>query len=142
MTAITPAAANHEGLDPLASRFVDIESLPWEAAQFPGIEFKTLLIEPGTGLLTALVKMAPGAVLPDHQHVEIEQTYVIEGELVDDDGTVTAGGFVWRPAGSRHAAHAPSGALILGMFIRPNRFFDGDGQTTDMLGRDYDTTWG
>jgi anti-sigma factor ChrR (cupin superfamily) len=100
-----------------------------------------LLIEPDTGLLTALVRMAPGSTLPDHQHVQIEQTYVIDGNLVDEDGTVGTGQFVWRPAGSRHAAHAPEGALILGIFIKPNRFFDSAGDTTDMLGRDYDSTW-
>ena len=85
--------------------------------------------------------MAPGSTLPDHQHVQIEQTYVIDGSLVDEDGAVETGQFVWRPAGSRHAAHAPEGALILGIFIKPNRFFDSLGDTTDMLGRDYDSTW-
>ncbi|GIT47960.1 MAG: hypothetical protein Ct9H300mP13_7560 [Gammaproteobacteria bacterium] len=79
MTAITPGAPNHEGLAPLASRFVNVDGLPWEPSQFPGIDFKTLLIEPDTGLLTALVRMAPGSTLPDHQHVQIEQTYVIDG---------------------------------------------------------------
>ncbi len=39
-----------------------------------------------TGLVTALMRFAPGAVLPDHEHVEIEQTYVREGKLVDKDG--------------------------------------------------------
>ena len=140
MTAITPGAPNHEGLAPLASRFVNVDGLPWEPSQFPGIDFKTLLIEPDTGLLTALVRMAPGSTLPDHQHVQIEQTYVIDGSLVDEDGAVGTGQFVWRPAGSRHAAHAPEGALILGIFIKPNRFFDSSGDTTDMLGRDYDST--
>ena len=141
MTAITPGAPNHEGLAPLASRFVNVDGLSWEPSQFPGIDFKTLLIEPDTGLLTALVRMAPGSTLPDHQHVQIEQTYVIDGSLVDEDGAVGTGQFIWRPAGSRHAAHAPEGALILGIFIKPNRFFDSSGDTTDMLGRDYDSTW-
>ena len=29
--------------------------------------------------MTALMRFAPGAVLPDHEHVNIEQTYVLEG---------------------------------------------------------------
>jgi hypothetical protein len=29
-----------------------------------------------TGLMTALMRFQPGAVLPDHEHVNIEQTYV------------------------------------------------------------------
>jgi anti-sigma factor ChrR (cupin superfamily) len=141
MTALTPNVAGHKGLDPLASRYVDIETLAWEASNFPGVDFKTLLVDPETGILTTLVRMAPGATLPDHEHMEIEQTYVLEGRLIDDDGEVTSGNFVWRPARSRHSAHAPDGALLLGIFLKPNCFFNQDGSQTDFLGRDYDSTW-
>ncbi|MDB5507973.1 MAG: hypothetical protein JWL93_442, partial [Hyphomicrobiales bacterium] len=51
-----------------------------------------------------------------------EQTFVVEGSLVDEDGEVTAGNFVWRPAGSTHVATAPNGALVLCFFLKPNRF--------------------
>jgi len=33
-----------------------------------------------------------------------------------------SGGYVWRPKGSRHMARAPEGCLVLGFFLRPNRF--------------------
>ena len=32
------------------------------------------------------MRLAPGAVLPDHEHVKIEQTYMLEGKLVDKEG--------------------------------------------------------
>ena len=38
-------------------------------------------------------------------------------------GEAGAGSFVWRPAGSRHVARAPNGALVLGFFLQPNKFF-------------------
>ncbi len=119
----TPHATNHGGLSSLASRYVDVDELPWEETRFEGIEFKTLMVEP-EGMLTTLVRMAPGAVLPDHEHVEIEQTWVIEGSLKDDEGEATAGSFVWRPGGSRHTAYAPQGALLLSFFTKPNIFHD------------------
>ena len=141
MTAMTPGAANHDNLKALNSRFVDVDRLPWEPTQFPGIESKTLLVDESTGLMTALMRLSPGARLPDHQHVRIEQTYVLEGHLVDDEGEVTAGNFVWRPAGSRHEAWSPNGGLMLAVFVKPNRFFHDHGPSTDMLGRAYDQTW-
>ena len=70
--------------------------------------------------------MEPGARLPDHEHVEIEQTYVLEGRLVDEQGEATTGNYVWRPSGSRHSAHAPNGALLVSFFLAPNRFFDSE----------------
>ena len=134
---------SHANLPPLASRFVDIERLPWEKTRYPGVETKTLLVDRKTGVLTLLMKMAPGARLPDHEHVEIEQTYVLEGSLHCGEGECKAGEFVWRPAGSRHEAWAgPQGGLMLAMFQVPNRFYDADGRETDFLGNDWQKAWG
>jgi anti-sigma factor ChrR (cupin superfamily) len=115
--------AQHAKLAPLSSRYIDVPSLPWQPTRFPGIEIKVLMEDPDTGLQTVLTRMAPGAVLTDHMHVQIEQSWVLEGSLVDQEGEVTAGNFVWRPAGSRHVARAPNGALVLGFFLKPNTFF-------------------
>ena len=125
MAAATPMLKRQDSLAPLASRFVEVDSLPWKPTQCDGVEMKILLEDPETGLMTALFRWQPGARLPLHEHVEIEQTYVLEGSIVDDEGEVTAGNYVWRPAGNRHAAVAPDGALVLGMFLKPNRFLDG-----------------
>src|SRR3970282_956691 len=114
MPGKTPNAKNHAALPPLASRFVEVGALPWEKTVFPGVEQKTLLIDRDSGLLTVLLKMAPGAKLPDHEHVLIEQTYLLSGTLVCGEGTVTAANFVWLRAGSRHEAWAgPEGNLSI-----------------------------
>lgn len=125
MTAATPMAKNHDGLAGLASRFVDVGALPWKPTPCEGIDMKILLEDPDSGLMTALFRWAPGSTLTLHEHVALEQTFVLEGSLVDDEGEVTAGNYVWRPAGSRHAARAPGGALILSVFLKPNKFLDG-----------------
>lgn len=140
-TAVTPNAANHAGLSAMASRFVSVKDLPWEATSFEGVEAKTLLFEKSSGLLTALLRLAPGAELPDHTHMQIEQTWVIEGRLVCGEGECGPGDFVWRPAGSRHRAWCPDGGLMLGMFQVPNKFHGADGET-DMLGQDWNAVWG
>ena len=124
MTAMTPNAGAHESLGALASRYVDVASLPWVPTRFKGVEIKVLMEDKETGLLTAITRLAPGAVLPDHEHVELEQTYVLEGSLVDAEGAATAGNYVWRPRGSRHHAHSPQGCVTLSFFLKPNKFFD------------------
>lgn len=143
MTAMTPQATNHAGLAPLASRFVKVAALPWEKTRHPGVETRALVADPESGLLTVLTKMAPGARLPDHEHVRVEQTYVLEGALHCDEGVCRAGNFVWRPAGSRHQAWAgPEGCLALAMFQMPNRFYEKDGKVVDFLGNDWQQAWG
>ena len=122
MSARTPDWNAESELKARSSRYVKMDALPWRPAPFPGVEIKVLLEDKDTGLMTSITRMAPGAVLPLHEHADIEQTYVLEGRLVDEEGEVKAGEYVWRPAGSTHVATAPEGALLLGMFLRPNRF--------------------
>ena len=122
MTTLTPDIAGQEMLPPTVSRLVPVDDLPWHPTPFPGIEQKILLKDEKRGLIPALVRMAPGARLPLHEHADVEQTYVLEGSIVDDDGEVTAGNYVWRPPGHRHVARAPNGALVLAFFLRPNKF--------------------
>ncbi len=91
MAATTPHMKDIEILEPLASRYVDVESLPWKPTPSEGIDMKVLLEDKETGLLTALFRWQPGAHLALHEHVEIEQTYVLEGSIEDAEGVVTAG---------------------------------------------------
>jgi anti-sigma factor ChrR (cupin superfamily) len=143
MDAVTPktkpAADEH-------SHIVRPANMEWQQTRFPGCEVKTLLFDANTGLVTALMRFAPGAVLPDHEHVKIEQTFVLEGSLVDKEGPVAglevkAGEFVWREAGSRHVAWSPEGGLTLAMFQIPNRFYEHDGRVTDSAGQDWESLW-
>lgn len=115
----------------LNSVFVDPAQLSWEPTRFPGVFRKVLFEDPERGLLTALFRFEPGARLPLHEHTDVEQTFVLEGSLSDRQGTVRAGGFVWRPAGSRHEAWSEEGCVILAVFQRPNRFFDAGGAASD-----------
>lgn len=124
MVASTPDLENEILLAPLAARYVEVDKLPWRETRWDGIRMKVLLEDKEKGLLTALMEWDPGTQLPLHEHVRIEQTYVLRGALADEEGVATAGNFVWRPAGSRHVASAPDGALILAFFLQPNRFFD------------------
>jgi anti-sigma factor ChrR (cupin superfamily) len=104
--------------DPLASRFVDTASLPWIDTG-PGNEMKVLMHDPETGMITILTRLAPGARIPFHVHEAMEQTYIIEGSLEDDEGECTAGNFVIRPKGSKHSPVAPNGCTMLVFFLKP-----------------------
>jgi anti-sigma factor ChrR (cupin superfamily) len=128
MTATTPFLANEDMLGPLASRYIKVDDLPWKPTPCPGIDMKVLLEDKDTGLLTALFRWQPGSELSLHEHVEVEQTFVLEGSLVDDEGEVTAGNYVWRPKGNRHIAKSPNGALVLSIFLKPNIFLTGDSE--------------
>jgi anti-sigma factor ChrR (cupin superfamily) len=123
--AHTPHLRGEQALADLASRYVDVGDLPWKPTPTPGIDMKVLLQDEESGLLTALFRWQPGTALDLHEHVEIEQTYVLDGSIVDDEGEVTAGNYVWRPKGNRHLARSPRGALVISFFLKPNKFIAG-----------------
>jgi anti-sigma factor ChrR (cupin superfamily) len=108
----------------LRSRYVAASTMPWQPTEFDGIEMKVLYSD-DEGRSTILFKLAPGAIVPLHEHTALEQTYIVEGSLEDAEGSCGAGDFVWRPGGNIHVAHAPNGALVLSIFAKPNRFFNG-----------------
>src|ERR1700739_2784224 len=145
MDAVTPKS-KHDTAD-THSHVVRPADMEWKKTRFPGCEVKGLLLDRETGLVTALMRFAPGATLPDHEHVKIEQTYVLEGKLVDKEGpaeglTVGPGEFVWREPGSRHVAWPPEGGLMLWRFQVASQFFEKDGRVTDISGADWDELWG
>jgi anti-sigma factor ChrR (cupin superfamily) len=144
MDAVTP---KKPGTEQNHSHVVRPATMEWQPTRFPGCQVKPLLFDPQTGLVTALMKFEPGAVLPDHEHVQVEQTFVLEGSLVDREGDaagleVKAGEFVWRDPGSRHVAWTPEGGLMLAIFQVPNKFFEQDGRITDPTGKDWQSVWG
>jgi anti-sigma factor ChrR (cupin superfamily) len=145
MDAITPKGKNITADQ--HSHLVKPADMEWKPSRFPGCEIKPLLADPKTGLATALIRLAPGAILPDHEHVDIEQTFVLEGRLVDKEGPAKGieckqGEFIWREAGSRHVAWAPEGCVTLAMFQVPNKFFETDGRVTDTAGNLWEEVWG
>lgn len=84
----------------------------------PGLSWLNVSYDDETGHGTFLIRFAPGSRSLRHEHTGIEEFLVLEGSLVDDDGTVFgAGDFVSFAPGSRHASTAPDGCLIV-VFLR------------------------
>ena len=127
---VTPTGPQTPNFDDSAlgaksTRYVDVDSLPWMDTVYVGIKMKILFKDEARGLMTALFRWQPGSELPMHEHTDIEQSFVLEGSLCDDEGVCTKGQFVWRPAGSTHKAWSPDGCLIYATFQTPNRFLEG-----------------
>ena len=81
MAITTPNVPGIDALGELASRYIGVEALPWKPTPTPGIDMKILMQDKDSGLLTALFRWAPGTSLPLHEHVEVEQTYVLQGSI-------------------------------------------------------------
>jgi quercetin dioxygenase-like cupin family protein len=67
-----------------------------------------------SGQGTYLMKMPPGGETIAHDHDGYEDFLILEGELIDDDGTVIrAGDVVTYAPGSHHNSRTVTGCTIL-----------------------------
>jgi putative transcriptional regulator len=86
-------------------------------------------IDAGPGLEGAIVgfiRIAPGAVFPEHTHVGAEDVLVLQGGFVVGGDVVRAGSEQPMPAGSKHEVRAlPEGCLYLGVVREGMDFGDG-----------------
>lgn len=88
----------------------------------PGVEIARLYQDEASGASAAILRYAPGASVPEHEHESYEHVLVLEGEQCDHRGVYGAGSFVVNPPGSRHAITSPKGCLALLIWVRPVRF--------------------
>jgi anti-sigma factor ChrR (cupin superfamily) len=58
-------------------------------------------------------RMPPGMTTRPHRHNGQEQFLILEGELIENDGTVfKTGDLVWLRNGTEHCSYTPNGCLL------------------------------
>ena len=78
-----------------------------------GTSFIQLNSDRPQGVGFYIYRMAPGSRSTPHRHGGAEEFLMIEGELIDNDGTVyRAGDVVWLAAGTEHTSHTETGCTI------------------------------
>lgn len=93
----------------------EAEFEPWDPEGLTEKGTSILQLNPAKprGVGFYIYRMEPGARSAPHRHDGAEEFLVLEGELIDNDGTVyRAGDLVWLAPGTEHWSVAPEGALI------------------------------
>lgn len=92
--------------------FVRPAHLAWEAGNAPGIEIKTLSIDKEREYVTQLVRMPPGSSLRPHRHAEVEESYLLEGDLLVSGVLMRAGDYCRAEADSIHTGVTTQGGCV------------------------------
>ena len=72
----------------------------------------------------AILRYAPGASVPRHEHTGLETILVLEGTQCDERGCYGAGALVVNPEGSVHSVWSETGCAVLIQWERPVRMLD------------------
>ena len=82
-----------------------------------------------------LLRMEAGAQSKPHEHTGHEEFLVIDGELIDCDGSrYRSGDFVHFSPGSKHYSHTPAGCTLLVILRGNNRALERDEIELDETG--------
>jgi anti-sigma factor ChrR (cupin superfamily) len=79
-----------------------------------GMSWHKISFDEKTNFGTYISKLEPGTKTPPHIHTGIEEFFLLEGELIDSDGTIfKKGDFVSYFSNSSHSSFTEKGCLIL-----------------------------
>ncbi len=111
----------------MTSRASEAEWVPLEVegVLIDGASLRILSLDAAGGRVTTLLKLEPGSGFPAHIHDQVEECYVMEGEMHCGDDVFRAGDFFRAEPGSYHAEHfSPTGCICLVTTSLSNRYTD------------------
>ena len=96
------------------------DEMPWQAVPVPGLSSKTLYVDASRKYATSLVRMEPGAIYPAHRHNDVEEVFLIEGDLLVEGVHMRRGDYCRSTPGSIHGAAKTRGGVLLLVFSSQN----------------------
>ncbi len=99
------------------NQLVRSAGLDWAALAedgIDGIEVKPLRVDPADGRTsTMLLRFAPGAQYPLHDHPAGEEVFVLEGDIRLGKDVLNAGDYLFTAPGNLHRASSDGGCVVL-----------------------------
>ena len=88
--------------------------MTWEPAPLPGIFSKLLFNDVNRQYVTQIVRMDPGTTYPSHRHSQVEELYLLEGDLFVEGQKMGPGDYCRGEPDSVHGeVSTEAGALFL-----------------------------
>jgi anti-sigma factor ChrR (cupin superfamily) len=104
LAAAARSAAEDAIVEQNGVRFVRSRYVAWRAGDAPALFVRPLAADRERGYRTSIVRMEPGAVYPSHRHAEVEETFLIEGDLTVNGVEMRPGDYCRAEAGTVHTA--------------------------------------
>ncbi len=106
-------------------RVVPLSEAPYQVYDMEGpvqpeMSYAPLSYDKQRGEGVYVMRMDPGAVTVPHEHKGFEDFLILEGELIESDGTVfKAGDFVSYRPGTFHNSRTEVGCVLIGFDWKP-----------------------
>ena len=98
-----------------------LDTLPWQPFR-QGVEIHRLYGDGQSGPAAALLRYAPGASVPEHEHTGLEHIIVLRGAQSDARDRYPVGTVVIHGEGTHHGVASDDGCVVLAIWTSPVRF--------------------
>lgn len=98
--------------DPFEIVSVRSQEMQWQPHPVPGVRMAIFHSNPDKREITGLLRAEPGVHYLNHQHADIEEIYMLEGDLVIGETTYHAGDYLRSYPGSMHEPYTTEGCMF------------------------------
>ena len=97
------------------SHCLRVAEMVWRETDTPGFWIKVLYDETGSPTRgnTQIMRVDAGAFADFHDHDQVEEIYVLDGEFTDQHTTYGTGDYCLRAIGATHQAGSATGCTVL-----------------------------
>ncbi len=85
----------------------------FEPTAVAGIEARKLFVDRENDRVTMIVRMSPGSAYPRHVHADVEECFVLSGDLLVGTHRLKAGDYQRAETGSTHAVQSTENGCVL-----------------------------
>jgi hypothetical protein len=106
---MSPVVENPDNCPFQTVRFQDIE---WTTHVVPGVEISIFHTDLTAQRISGILRAAPGMEYPPHCHAEVEEIFMISGDLRIGTEIYGSGDYIRSNPGSVHAPHSQNGCMF------------------------------
>ncbi|NJM75431.1 MAG: anti-sigma factor [Acaryochloridaceae cyanobacterium RU_4_10] len=102
---------------------VRAQEIVWQPHPVPGVEVSIFYTDPVRRRLSGLFKAEPGMQYPLHRHAEVEEIYMLSGDLIIGEQVYGAGDYIRSHPGSMHNPHTSTGCMFFFQTSMDDEYF-------------------
>lgn len=100
------------------------QNVKWEPYVVPGIRIARLYVDLTTRIVTGLLQAEPGSRYPLHSHGNVEEIFMLQGDLRVGDKVYGSGDYIRTVPGMTHAPETLHGCMFFFRASMDNQFLE------------------
>ncbi len=107
---------------------VRAQEVEWQSHPVPGVEISIFYTDQVARRISGLFRAEPGMQYPPHRHAEVEEIYMLSGDLIIGEQVYGAGDYIRSHPGSIHSPYTKTGCMFFFHTSMDDDYFETDAE--------------